>query len=130
MAKAYGFPWPTATNPCALCKCNTSTAPWTEAKINTSLWQRHRWTSSTWLEAHPRRHSLLTLPGVSIYNYMPDLMHVLHLGAYQYTFGSILEYVTTQVMTGSQEDNTHRLWQGIHQYYMAHADQISASNHM
>ena len=78
--------------------------------------------AKTWAAAHNDPMALFTLPGVTIFNYIPDYMHTVHLGVYMYAFGSILEYLTRNnkfgnLLDGTQKDNLDKLWQEIQQYY-------------
>ena len=43
-------------------------------------------------------------------NFIPDVMHVMHLGVYQYFFGSVLKFITHHVMGGSPRDNAASLF--------------------
>ncbi len=47
-------------------------------------------------------------------------MHVLHLGAYQYTFGSILMYLTHHVMPENPEANLAKVWAVLKRSYSEH----------
>ena len=94
MSKAYGFPWPTSVSPCALCRANTSDVPWTDGRPG-AQWLTTVWSNADLSAAHPERHTLFQLPGVGITAFVPDHMHTLHLGCYQYAFGSALKYLTS-----------------------------------
>ena len=117
MAKAYKFPWPTASAPCGLCQANSSSRPWTDHKTN-AAWRTTTWTNSLWWAAHPHCHPWFTLPGVGVLAFVPDILHVLHLGAYAYFFGSVLKYLTHYVMAESPEANLQTLWARVNNYYV------------
>ena len=84
-----------------------------------AAWRATVWKGDTWLARHPERHDLFRLPGVSIMAYVPDLMHVLHLGCYQYVFGSVLVYLTDHRMPMTRDQNLNTLWQSIRESYKA-----------
>jgi hypothetical protein len=46
-----------------------------------------------------------------------DAMHVLHLGCYQYVFGSCLALLTHHHMPAAPEQNLEVIWGHIKQYY-------------
>ena len=54
---------------------------------------------------------------MSILNYIPDIMHCLYLGLYQYFFASVLEYLVFHVMGGTPAKNMDDIWQAIQKSY-------------
>lgn len=118
MCKVYGFPmWNTAT-PCALCRANRTDIPWTDARPH-AAWRSTVFTNETWRVAVPRRHVLFELPGAGILTYLPDVMHMLHLGVYQYFMGSVLELLVYYIMPDSPESNLSVVWDMIRNVYKA-----------
>ena len=88
--KAWGLQFQGAAERCNCCQANTSTLPWTDHR-QTALWRDTIWTKSTWEAAFPDRHVLFkNVLGLSIMNYVPDIMHCFHLGVYPYFLGSLL----------------------------------------
>ena len=90
LSKTYGFNYCTSATPCNCCRANIRDAetPWTDGRP-TAAWLATVWKPQELLAAHPNRHPLFTLPGVTIRNYVPDVMHTLHPGVFQWIFGSI-----------------------------------------
>lgn len=119
MAKSFKLRHPSSRQPCSVCKADTGAIPWTDGNPITARWIPTTWRPQEWLDAHPDRHALFTLPGVSITTYVPDMMHCFHLGAYQYAFGSILKFLTHEVLAGRKEDNLQQVWECISTYYRA-----------
>lgn len=119
MAKGFGMPWPHAASPCALCKGNSSDTPWTDP-APCALWRATTWDNMTWQANHPHGHPMFTqVPGVGITSFVPDVMHVFHLGIYQYLFGSVLKYLVYEAMVGSRNHNLQQLWGMIQDGYKA-----------
>ena len=123
MAKAYGLNNPGSNNPCPLCRCNTSDVPWTDGRDD-AIWRGTVWGNAAWTAAHPSCHPLFNLPGMGIVSYVPDILHVLHLGCYQYLFGSVLVFLVDHVMPGHKDRNLDLLWADIRDIY-----KDSPSNH-
>ena len=125
LSKRYKLNHAGSLNPCVVCRANKSTIPWTDCSTDRqACWHAHIWDAKTWAAAHNDPMALFTLPGVAIFNYIPDYMHTVHLGVYMYAFGSILEYITRNnkfgnLLNGTQKDNLDKLWQEIQQYYKA-----------
>ena len=120
LVKGYGLENYNSTLPCVLCEANTSDIPWTDAKP-TAKWIKTIWSKCGWHQAHPTAHPLLKLvPGISILNFIPDIMHVLHLGAFQYFFGSVLKYLTHHFLRGDPNDNIVRVYLLIKEQYKAY----------
>ena len=118
MTKAYGLANPRrVANPCSLCQANGTTRPWTDGRINVAAWVPSIWAPNEWLDAHPDRNILFHLPGVSVTSYIPDVMHALHLGAYQYAFGSVLQYLTRHIMDDTPGNNLSQIWTHVDHYY-------------
>ena len=116
MAKAYGFAWPTAAEPCSCCRANASDLPWTDGRME-ALWRGSIWTNAAWLLAHPDRNAIFHLPGMGILAFVPDFMHTVHLGCYMYLFGSLLQLLTHEVMGGTRQANLDEIWQLIQKDY-------------
>lgn len=114
--KFFGFPSTGSLQPCGLCLANKSDIPWTDHKP-TAKWMSTIWTNTTHAAAHPNRHGIFKLPGVGVTNVIPDIMHVFHLGAYQYFHGSVLKLLTHNTMGGTIEENLANVWDQIEHYY-------------
>ena len=106
MSKTYGFNHVSSKEPCSCCGATTSDDkhPWTDGRP-TATWLSTIWTPQGWIEHHPDRHPIFQLLGVAIANFVPDLMHTLHLGVYQWIFGSVLKMLTHLIMTGPPAEN-------------------------
>ena len=124
MYKAWGFANSGAigehSNPCACCRCdgNDAGTPWTDARLDVAKWVDTIFTNATWRAAFPdRSHIFQHLPGLGIEQYMPDLMHVLHLGCYQYVFASVMTLLTHYHMPQTPDKNVEVLWAHIKQAY-------------
>jgi hypothetical protein len=118
MTKAWGFPSATGVKRCALCRADTRLVPWTDVRPE-AAWRATCWKAApAWARAHQDRSVLFReVPGLSVLNYMPDAMHTLHLGVYQYFFGSILEYLTHHILPRSPEKNMFTVWMDILEKY-------------
>ncbi len=116
VAKALGLNHPGSLQPCPLCRCNTTTIPWTDGRPG-AAWMSTIWTHTAWVAAHPERHRIFRLPGVGVLTYIPDILHTMHLGCYQYVFGSILQFLTDHRMGGNKEETLSRIWNKIKEGY-------------
>ena len=47
VAKAYGFPYPTASSPCACCQANSSDKTWTDGRLASAEWVKTTWTNAS-----------------------------------------------------------------------------------
>lgn len=119
MAKAFGLAWATSLSPCSLCRCNASDTPWTDGR-QTAAWRRTIWGATDWAASRPDRHPLFKLQGVSILSFVPDVLHTMHLGTYQYAFASVLKTLTHYSMGGTIEQNLAQVWESIRSYYREH----------
>ena len=119
MHKVFGFPGPTSKKPCGLCKCNDSDVPWTDARPDHAAWRDTVWGGRAWLDANPGRADLFKLPGVTISNFVPDLMHTAHLGTYAYFFGGVLQLLTHHTMGGPPAENIQHIWNQVKDFYQA-----------
>ena len=118
MHKCFGFPAHNNREPCACCRANNSTMPWTDFHPERASWLPTVWNNKDWWAAHPARHPLFKLPGVGILAFIPDVMHCLHLGLFQYTYGSILEFMSYHMF--DEEDpaiNLANVFVEIKNYY-------------
>ena len=118
MKKGLNLEAANSHTPCTCCLANTSDIPWTDHK-DTAAWISTIWACRVaWLAAHPMAHLLFKkVPGLSILNFVPDVMHVLHLGVYMYFFGSVLKYLTHHIMDGDPDINIETLYSQIKQLY-------------
>lgn len=116
MHKAYNFPSAGAGERCACCKANTSDIPWTDARRD-ALWTGTVWSEETWRASFENPNPIFELPGVSILSFIPDVMHCVYLGAYQYCFGSIIQYLTHVKMPAGADANCQKLWEQIKEQY-------------
>jgi hypothetical protein len=104
-------------SPCFLCKanCDDNDAPWSDCRPE-AAWRSRLWTKDDWYAAK-QRHIVFDLPGVSILNVMPDIMHTKHLGCDQYLYGSVLYLLTHDVMAETPADNLERIWVHVQRLY-------------
>ena len=115
IAKAWSLNNSGSVCPCALCRCNQSTIPWTDGRAG-ALWRPTIWNPLSWFAARLNRRILFTLPGVTVLCVTPDMLHILHLGCYQYIFGSVLMFLTHHVMEGTPENNLRQVWNIIQSF--------------
>ena len=122
MHKVFSFPIASQTRAgcCGECPANDTTFPWTDCRPE-AVWKRNLFGHLQWIVDHPNCLAavLFSLPGVGIYNYIPDVMHCKHLGTDSYYFGSILVYLIHYIMPGSVDDNLETIWGEIKLYYQA-----------
>ena len=115
----YKMPWPTSNAPCARCLANTTTHPFTDCRP-TAAWRGTEWTPAGFDAAHPNRHIVFTIPGVSIYSITFDLMHCKHLGIDQYFLGSVLWILVYLMLPNDKADNLARIMARAKLYWHAH----------
>ena len=102
---------------CHLCASNTSDIPWTSVSLM-AFWIAVIWENASFAEQHPGRHRLMRhVPGVGISVFIPDILHVKHLGTDAYYLGGLLALLVKYVMPGTQEDNLATLWIAIEVVY-------------
>lgn len=117
MAKAYGFPQVSAADRCACCAANTSDRPWTDGRLDVALWVPTIWTDEAWHAEFPDFNPIFKIPGMGINSFLPDIMHCVYLGAYQYTLGSVIQYLTHEKLPGNADASCKTVWQDLqHQY--------------
>ena len=122
MMKAWGLASPTSTTrPCSCCaaKGDDDDKPWTDGRLDVAAWVASIWTNTSWAVAFPdRSHIFKQLPGFGIEQYIPDVMHTLHVGTYQYAFASAIKLLTHHHLPGQAEENVETLWEEIRQAYL------------
>lgn len=116
MTKAFGFQSTGESDKCSCCGANTSDLPWTDCR-ELAAWLATVWTDADWRAAYPNRHPIFKLPGMGISAFIPDIMHCVYLGAYQYCFGSIIQYLSHHKLHGSPDQNCLQLWQDLRDVY-------------
>ena len=98
MHKAWKLAPPrSTTRSCSCCRANASDddKPWTDGRLAVASWVPTIWKNTPWAAAFPDRAYIFKhLPGFGIEQYCPDMMHILHLGCYQYIFGSVIKVLT------------------------------------
>ena len=98
---------------CHLCASNTSDIPWTSVSLM-AFWIAVIWENASFALQHPGRHKLMRhVPGVGISVFIPDILHVKHLGTDAYDLGGLLALLVKYVMPGTQKDNLATLWIAI-----------------
>ena len=129
MFKQFGFPAAcgSSTNPCGLCECNKSDKPWTDGRAE-AAWRITVHSNQSWKASHPAANPIFQLPGVGILCFMPDAMHTLHLGCYQWFLGSVIKYLVDFAMPESKEANLDTLVKHIKGYYKEHGATITTCN--
>ena len=76
--------------------------------------ERQCWIGENRLEAHPACIPLWHVPGISLpITLHYDMMHSKYLGSDSYLAGSILEFLVSHKLRGSQEANLQEVWCGI-----------------
>lgn len=120
MHKAFGLQHHGSHRPCSLCQADTDARPWTDGRPGAAAWMATVWTPDAWILAHPQRHEVFQLPGVTILNFVPDVMHTMYLGTHQYVLGSILKLLTHEIMPETPERNLEVVWTHIREYYREH----------
>ena len=120
LALGLGLNHTSSRDPCAWCRANESTRPWTNFRLHETMAILTEWTPAAWIAAHPQRHRLFRLPGVGLAAVFPDVLHVLHLGVYQCFFGSILMFLVAHQLHGDREANLQLVWGMIKQFYIDH----------
>ena len=120
VAKWYKFPYATEIAPCALCACNSSDIPWTDGRLDFAERTRHIWRNDAWAHSRLDRRILFReIPGLGIEDFYPDWMHCAHLGAFQYFYGGVLQYLVYKRMPGNAQDNMALIWREISEDYKA-----------
>ena len=94
-----------AAEPCILCMANERDKPWTDFRKGLAVWMNYLWSNSAWKAAHPQHNIIFCLAGVGILSVLVDIMHTKHLGTDSYFHGSVLKYLTHDVMPDTPERN-------------------------
>jgi len=131
--KEYGFPcynW--KDDLCGYCPCNSHAIPWKDFRVGKALWIDRVYTRESWAALNPKplvfMHQLLALPGVSIFTFLLDLLHIKYLGTDQYFNASVLWLLCYMVLPGSAEDNMTLVWQCVERYYVSNPSGERYSN--
>ena len=146
IANSLGLEHYGAKLPCPWCRCNTVQdaneewamfwneipKPWNDWGDD-AAWQRTIWTNvAEWISQHGglrNMHALFSLPGVSIFNVMPDPMHVVDLGFVHHVLGNVifwLCYSGEYPLFGAGRPATRldALWLRIVPRYPPHTSQL------
>ena len=117
MNSVFHFPHQNNKMPCALCRANSSTIPWTDTRAS-AKWLSTIWSNEAWWSKTKDAHVMFReLPGVGIVSWCPDVMHCKHIGSDCYFYGSVLYYLVWHVMTEGAADNMAYLWSQIRDLY-------------
>ena len=115
MCKAWkGAKYGTNAEPCNSCSCNATTKPWGDCRKKLAVWLKHCWTNHSYASSHPDRHQLFRdVPSGGIMTYIPDVLHVKHLGTDPSFYGSAVHLLTHHHMPGNPETNLTALFKLI-----------------
>ena len=107
MQKAWkGAKYNTSAEPCNSCACNSTTNPWADCRVKVAGWLKTCWTRLTYAAKHPERHVLFRdVPSGGILTYIPDVLHVKHLGTDQSYYASVVHLLTHYHMPGDPDEN-------------------------
>ena len=113
---------------CGLCRANSGDTPWTDCRsafpwVNhnsiTALWAATIWSDAAHLASHPSRHRIMRyVPGSNVHIFVPDLLHVKHLGVDKYFLGSVCRLILEQFgWAGTDIQKLGKLWNAIKKAY-------------
>ena len=105
-----------ASSPCFLCSANSSDAPWTECKP-TAKWMSRMWGRHNWRLDVTTRNPIFHVEGISITSVAPDVMHSKHLGTDAWFYGSVLQLMVKDILSGTAETNLEQVWAEIKEQY-------------
>jgi len=89
-------------DPCCFCPCNSSNIPWRDFTYGKgNKWVPLIYTLAAWMAAFPNPHVLFSLPGVTIFSVLTDILHVKHLGTDEYFYASVLWLLCFRVLPGT-----------------------------
>ena len=114
-AERLRLPWFSSNDPCAFCRCNASTRPWTDFRA-AAIWRTTTWEPRAWEAAFPGRHDIFKVAGININAVSADLMHVKHMGTDAYFFGSVLAYLCYWKLTDTPQNNLSHIWSLLKEY--------------
>ena len=101
-----GAKYNTNAEPCNACSCNSTTKPWADCRPKIAVWLNHLWTRLSYAASHPDRNALFRdVESGGILTYIPDVLHVKHLGTDQSMYASAVYLLTHHSMPGEPEDN-------------------------
>lgn len=116
MHKAFDFKAAGGADRCSCCQANTSDVPWTDCRAG-AAWEATIWSDEDWRHDNPNRNPIFQLPGIGISAFLPDVMHCVYLGSYQYCFGSVIQFLAYHKMARSPEANCVQLWSDLKAEY-------------
>lgn len=100
--------------PCNSCSCNSTTKPWGDCRPKAAGWLKHLWTRVSYARSHPNRHILFRdVPSGGILTYIPDVLHVKHLGTDPFFYAGAIHILTHYTMSGSPQDNLDLFFQKV-----------------
>ena len=102
-AKSFGLNHYGSARPCCRCPANNTEGDplcWTDFRRGLNQWMAEMWEPQEWEDAHPGRHLIFSIPGVSIRCVYFDWLHIKHLGVDQYAYGSALWLLCYNIMEG------------------------------
>jgi hypothetical protein len=113
-ALSLGLEHFSSKTPCFLCPCNSSDCPWTDVRPDQAKWVSKVWDKCTWPSGPANgRHPVFDIPGMTITNVLPDLLHVKHLGTDSWFYGSVLTLLVKQMLPGTISVNFDQVWQDL-----------------
>lgn len=116
-ALSLGLEHFSSNKPCFLCPCDSDRYPWTDCRPTEARWLHSIWTPTTWPKRNLPKNVILELPGISITNVMPDLLHIKHLGTDSWFYGSVMALLVKKILPGTASQNLERVWASIVECY-------------
>ena len=106
-----------ANEPCNSCRANSSTRNWRNFNRDSPA-MATTWTTEAWRHAkHPPKNPLFLSAFMSILVVLPDWMHTMHLGVYQYMLSSVLWLLVFDVLGGTPQENMKRVWTALRTFW-------------
>ena len=96
----------TAAEPCNCCSTNATTKHWGDCRPHAAQWLNHLWSKQSYAFCHPDRHAIFRdVPSGGILTYIPDNLHVKHLGTDPPFYGSAVHLLTHHTMPMDPAEN-------------------------
>ena len=106
--------------PCNGCRANVTTRDWQNFDRDAPC-QHSLWTTESWKAAKaPIKCPLFLAFYMSIWAVHEDFLHTMHLGIYQWMFGSVLWLLTYILLPGTPLENSKRIMSGLRTYWRMH----------
>jgi hypothetical protein len=106
-----GLPRHAAEYPCGWCQGNKSDVPYNDFRL-AALWK------NTVPKSPPTDHVIMQIPGMTVWHFALDMLHVMELGGTSQMIGNVLFYIVYMLMTDvTRTAACNRIWSEILELY-------------